>query len=71
MNNIIAAMVFLSFSFLTWLTVVFAIIDRLKGERVLFANMKSAISIFGVSTVLAIVMTFVSFELVCVIQRTV
>lgn len=68
MTNVIASIFFLICSFMTWISVVFNILDKISGQHDFFSNIGSAVTVYIFSALAAIIMTVISFKFVCFIQ---
>jgi hypothetical protein len=53
---------------MTWISVVFNILDKISGQHDFFSNIGSAVTVYIFSALAAIIMTVISFKFVCFIQ---
>lgn len=68
MENIIAGIFFIICSFVTWISIAFNIIDKISGQHDFFSSIRSAIAVYIFSILAAIIMTVISFKIICFIQ---
>lgn len=71
MINIVAAIIYCAISFVTWLSVSFSLMSKVASERCLFLNISRAILVYVVGGVFSVIMTFVSYVLVCSLQKVI
>lgn len=71
MINTIMLVFFLCFSFITWISVSFRISAIFVNEDWIFEKLKRAFWFYVINGIVAFIMTFFCYILVCLLQRVV
>nr|DAZ67664.1 MAG TPA: hypothetical protein [Caudoviricetes sp.] len=69
MHSVYVAIIFLIFSFITWLSVSFRIASCFVDDNFIFSNLKMTILFYFCNIVIAIFLTIICYSLVTMVQR--